>query len=116
MERIVSESVEQGAQIILGGGRLNEKGPRYYKPTIVKNVLPNMPLYEEEVFGPVAALVKFESSDDAIRIANNTDKGLAAYAYTNDLKLAWKLADAIEAGMVGINEPLLSTCEAPFGN
>jgi succinate-semialdehyde dehydrogenase/glutarate-semialdehyde dehydrogenase len=138
VERIVKESVEQGAKVIVGGGRLSELGQRFYKPTVVVNVKRTMPLFEEEIFGPVTAIMSFESEEDAINLANDTDKGLCgklqsfismirqvafiklspplAYVYTNNLRQAWKLVENLDFGMVGINEPMLSTCEAPFGN
>jgi len=115
MEKIVADSIANGARVVSGGGRLPALGPRFYKPVVLVNVKPGMSLYDEEIFGPVASLTMFDDEDEAIHMANDTDMGLSAFAFTNNLRLSWKLAESLEYGMVGINEPLLSTCEAPFG-
>lgn len=115
----VSEMVEdarsKGANIIMGGRKLPENGELFYEPTIVSNVTPNMRLYSEEVFGPVVVIMKFKTEDEALRIANDTSRGLAGYFYSENLNQVMRVSRKLEVGMVGVNEGLLSTAEAAFG-
>jgi succinate-semialdehyde dehydrogenase/glutarate-semialdehyde dehydrogenase len=87
----------------------------FFQPTILADVTPEMAVAREETFGPVAPIFRFQSDDEAIRMANNTEFGLAAYFYSRDLARVWRVAEALEYGMVGINTGLISTAIAPFG-
>lgn len=115
----VSEMVEdarsKGANIIMGGRKLPKNGELFYEPTIVSNVTPNMRLFSEEVFGPVVVMMKFKTEDEALRIANDTSRGLAGYFYSENLNQVMRVSRKLEVGMVGVNEGLLSTAEGAFG-
>ena len=114
LERQISQSVRQGAQIILGGKRCGQKG-FFFEPTVLTNVLPEMPAGSEEVFGPVAAMIKATNTDDAINIANRTSFGLGSSLWTADMAAARDLACRIEAGQVFINGLVASDPRLPFG-
>jgi succinate-semialdehyde dehydrogenase/glutarate-semialdehyde dehydrogenase len=114
VEKLVAEAVGQGAKATVGGAR-HELGGLFYQPTVLTGATADMRLFQEEIFGPVAPIVKFEVEADAIELANATPFGLAAYFYSRDVGRCWRVAEAIEAGMVGINEGLISTEVAPFG-
>ncbi|PXA78711.1 succinate-semialdehyde dehydrogenase (NADP(+)) [Caulobacter sp. D4A] len=114
VEALVQEAVEAGARVEVGGER-HERGGLFYQPTVLSGATPDMRLFNEEIFGPVAPIVKFHTEDEAIALANATPFGLAAYFYSRDVGRCWRVAEAIEAGMVGINEGLISTEVAPFG-
>jgi succinate-semialdehyde dehydrogenase / glutarate-semialdehyde dehydrogenase len=118
----VSDQVEDclalGATVLLGGEpihELNAKGGTFYKPTILTNVTPSMRPYFEETFGPVASLFRFETEEEVIQLANDTPFGLAAYAMTTNLSRAFRISEALESGMVGINEGAISSDAIPFG-
>jgi succinate-semialdehyde dehydrogenase/glutarate-semialdehyde dehydrogenase len=87
----------------------------FFAPTVITDVAPDALLCREETFGPVAGLVRFETEADAIRMANDTDAGLAAYVFTRDLDRSWRVTEALEYGMVGLNTGMVSTEVAPFG-
>jgi succinate-semialdehyde dehydrogenase/glutarate-semialdehyde dehydrogenase len=110
----VREAVEAGATILTGGD-VHGLGGLFYQPTVLTGATAEMRLFQEEIFGPVAPIVKFETEAEAIDLANATPFGLAAYFYSRDVGRCWRVAEAIEAGMVGINEGLISTEVAPFG-
>ena len=110
----VSDAVAHGAEITLGG-KPHEKGGLFYQPTILTGVTPEMMVAREETFGPVAPLFRFETVDEVIALANDTEFGLASYFYAKDLSRVFKVAEALEYGMVGINTGLISTELAPFG-
>ncbi|MEM9207181.1 MAG: NAD-dependent succinate-semialdehyde dehydrogenase [Pseudomonadota bacterium] len=114
VESHIKDAVGLGAQVMLGGNR-HEKGGTFFEPTVLKNATTKMLITREETFGPVAALYKFEDEDDVIEMANATQYGLAAYFYSRDVGRIWRVAEALEYGMVGINAALLGTSEAPFG-
>ena len=97
------------------GGKRHALGGNFYEPTVLKNVTTKMLVTREETFGPVAPLYRFETEEDAIRLANDTEYGLAAYFYSRDVGRCWRVAEALEYGIVGINEGLISTEVAPFG-
>jgi succinate-semialdehyde dehydrogenase/glutarate-semialdehyde dehydrogenase len=106
--------VAKGAKLLLGGQRLNRPG-YYYPPTVLSDVPDNADMMKEEIFGPVVSLQSFEDEEEAIRKANDTEYGLAAYVYTQDLKRGLKICEKIEAGMLGLNRGLMSDPAAPFG-
>ena len=114
VERLVSESVAAGATLTQGGER-HEAGALFFEPTILSNVTPDMPIAREEIFGPVTALIPFSTEDEVIALANDTPYGLAAYVYTRDIGRAWRMGEALQYGMVGINEGAISNAAAPFG-
>jgi len=114
VEQHIADAVDKGARIALGGRR-HALGGTFFEPTVVTEVTPAMRVAREETFGPVAPLFRFESEADAIRMANDTEFGLAAYFYTRDLARAWRVSEALEYGMVGLNTGILSTEVAPFG-
>ena len=107
-------SIEQGAKLICGGA-ISTKGDQYYSPTVLDHVSNQMPVAYEEVFGPVAPIIRFTLESEAIRIATDTEYGLASYFYSNDLSRVWRVAEALDYGMVGINEGIISNPAAPFG-
>jgi succinate-semialdehyde dehydrogenase/glutarate-semialdehyde dehydrogenase len=114
VEALVREAVASGAKVVVGGER-HDLGGLFYQPTVLSDATPDMRLFQEEIFGPVAPIVKFNTEEQAIELANATPFGLAAYFYSRDVGRCWRVAEAIEAGMVGINEGLISTEVAPFG-
>jgi succinate-semialdehyde dehydrogenase/glutarate-semialdehyde dehydrogenase len=114
VELQVSESVSKGAKLELGGKRWGSKG-YFYEPTVLSNVTKGMPAYDQEVFGPVAAIITFKTTDEAIRIANDTPYGLGATIISADVAGAKKLAAAIDAGNVFINAQVRSDPRMPFG-
>jgi succinate-semialdehyde dehydrogenase / glutarate-semialdehyde dehydrogenase len=114
VEELVGEALEHGALALIGGRR-HSLGGTYYEPTILTGVKASMRLAQEEIFGPVAPLFRFKDEAEAIRIANDTEFGLAAYFYSRDIGRVWRVAGALECGMVGINSGLISTAVAPFG-
>ncbi len=114
VEDHVADAVAKGARVVLGGKR-HALGRTFYEPTILTGVTPDMKVAREETFGPVAPLFRFDTEADVIAMANDTPFGLAAYFYARDLGRVWRVAEALEFGMVGINEGVISTELAPFG-
>ncbi len=114
VEAHVAEAVDAGASIAVGGKR-SALGGTFYDPTILTNVTPKMRVAHEETFGPVAPLIKFSSEEEAVHIANDTPFGLAAYFFTRNYARCWRVAEALEYGIVGVNEGVTSTEIAPFG-
>ncbi|RXG57416.1 Succinate-semialdehyde dehydrogenase, mitochondrial [Armadillidium vulgare] len=112
LRKIVDETVIMGAKVFKGG---KAKTGLFFEPTILTKVTVGMPAAREEIFGPVAAIIRFKTEEEVIKWANDTDRGLAGYVYTNDYSQSWRMAEALEYGMVGVNESLVSTCETPFG-
>ena len=115
VERHVEKSVEQGAQVIFGGNRIPELGGTFFEPTVLVDVTNDMPVSREETFGPVAPLLKFKNEAEAIAMANKTDSGLAGYFYSQDFKQIWRVAEAMDVGMVGVNTGIISSEMHPFG-
>lgn len=116
--RHVDDAVAKGAAIATGGRRIREgvaDGPNYYAPTVLINATSHMELCNEETFGPVAPIFRFTTEAQVIELANDTPFGLAAYFYTQDVKRVWRVAEALESGIVGINEGALAAEAAPFG-
>ena len=114
VETHVSDALEKGAELLTGGSRL-DLGGNFYEPTVLRNITPDMKISREETFGPVAPFIRFSSEEDVIALANDTEYGLAAYFYARDIGRVWRVAEALEYGMVGVNEAVLGTEMAPFG-
>ena len=114
VEEHIQDALSKGARIVVGGKR-HALGGSFFEPTVIADVTPSMAVTREETFGPVAPLFRFETEDEVIRLANDTEFGLAAYFYARDIGRCWRVAEALEYGMVGINEGLISTEVAPFG-
>src|SRR5215510_13149753 len=114
VEEHISDATSKGARVVLGGKR-HARGGRFFEPTVLVDVTSSMMVAREETFGPVAPLFRFKTEDEAINMANDTEFGLAAYFYGRDIARVWRVAEALEAGMVGINTGLISTEVAPFG-
>jgi succinate-semialdehyde dehydrogenase/glutarate-semialdehyde dehydrogenase len=114
VESHVRDAQEKGAKVLVGGRR-HALGGRFYEPTVLSDVTPQMAVAREETFGPVAPLFRFKTESDAVTMANDTEFGLAAYFYGRDLARVWRVAEALEYGIVGINTGLISTEVAPFG-
>src|SRR5574337_265525 len=115
IERHVQDAIAKGARLLTGGQRLPALGPTYYAPTVLTGADPTMACACEETFGPVAPLTMFDDEAEVIAAANNTPFGLAAYFYSQDVRRIWRVADALESGIVGINEGAISAEAAPFG-
>jgi succinate-semialdehyde dehydrogenase/glutarate-semialdehyde dehydrogenase len=114
VEEHVADALAKGAKVATGGKR-HALGGTFYEPTVLTHVTPRMKLADEETFGPVAPLFRFETEAEAVRMANDTVFGLAAYFYTRDLARSWRVSEALEYGIVGLNTGLISTEVAPFG-
>lgn len=110
----LEDAIKKGATV-LAGGNVHKLGGNFFEPTVLTNVDKSMRVAREETFGPLAPLFKFNDVDDVIKQANDTEFGLAAYFYGRDISLVWKVAEALEYGMVGVNTGLISTEVAPFG-
>ena len=115
IERHVQDAVARGAQVLTGGERLPQLGPTYYAPTVLVGADATMACACEETFGPVAPLTRFTDEAEVIAAANDTPFGLAAYFYSQDLRRIWRVAEALETGIVGINEGAIAAEAAPFG-
>jgi len=114
VEEHIADALAKGASVVTGGKR-HALGGTFFEPTVLTNVKPEMMVAREETFGPVAPLFRFKTEQDAIRMANDTEFGLAAYFYTRDLARAWRVSEALEYGIVGLNTGIISTEVAPFG-
>ena len=114
VESHISDATSKGAKVLVGGKR-HALGGRFFEPTVLTDVTPAMVIAREETFGPVAPLFHFKTEADAIRLANDTEFGLAAYFYGRDIGRIWRVAEGLEYGIVGINTGLISTEVAPFG-
>ncbi|HYZ15728.1 MAG TPA: NAD-dependent succinate-semialdehyde dehydrogenase [Candidatus Acidoferrum sp.] len=114
VEELVAGALGDGARLLTGGQRPARPG-YFYPPTVIADVAPTSAILHEEIFGPVAPIVEFDGFDDAVRVANRTEYGLVAYVYTRDLAKGLACAEAIDAGMIGLNRGLVSDPAAPFG-
>jgi succinate-semialdehyde dehydrogenase/glutarate-semialdehyde dehydrogenase len=114
VEEHIADAVARGARVTVGG-HAHERGGTFFEPTVVVGAAPDMQIASDETFGPVAAVFKFETEDEAIALANSTESGLAAYFFTRDLGRTWRVGDALEFGVVGVNTGLISYEGAPFG-
>ena len=115
IDRHVRDALERGARVVVGGQRLASLGPNYFSPTVLIGADAAMACACEETFGPVVPVTRFESETEVVMAANATPYGLAAYFYSSDVKRIWRVADALEAGLIGINEGALAAEAAPFG-
>ncbi|MEA2492638.1 MAG: succinate-semialdehyde dehydrogenase / glutarate-semialdehyde dehydrogenase, partial [Thermoleophilaceae bacterium] len=114
VSELVEDATGKGAKVLCGGGPVD--GPGYfYEPTVLTDIPADARLLKEEIFGPVAPVASFESEEDAIAAANDTEFGLVAYVYTQDVKRALRVCEALETGMVGLNQGMVSNPAAPFG-
>ena len=111
---LVNGAVKEGAKAILGGARPNRPG-YYYPATVLTDVPANATILKDEIFGPVAPIIAFDSEDEVIRLSNATEYGLAAYLYTKDMKRGLNIAQRLDYGMIGVNRGLVSDTAAPFG-
>ncbi|CAL9754127.1 unnamed protein product [Musa acuminata subsp. burmannicoides] len=114
VETMVQDATAKGADVVTGGKR-HSLGMTFYEPTVLGNVNKEMLIFRQEVFGPVAPLMRFKTEEEAIQMANDTNAGLAAYIFTTSMPRSWRVSEALEYGLVGVNEGLISTEVAPFG-
>jgi succinate-semialdehyde dehydrogenase / glutarate-semialdehyde dehydrogenase len=114
VEHHIEDAIKKGARVVIGGKR-SALGGSFFEPTVLANTTSDMVIFREETFGPVAPLFRFKTEEEAIRMANDTEFGLAAYFYGRDIGRVWRVAEALEYGIVGINEGIISTEIAPFG-
>ena len=114
VERLVADATTKGAKVVCGG-KPHALGGTFYEPTILTGVTTDMDVANQEIFGPVAPLYKFETEEEVVKMANDTPFGLAAYFYARDVGLIWRVSEALEYGIVGVNEGIISTEVAPFG-
>src|SRR5262249_50709060 len=114
VEEHVADATSRGAKVVTGGKR-SVLGGNFYEPTVLTGVDAGMQIFREETFGPVAPLIRFKSDDEVIELANRTEFGLAAYFYSRDVGRIFRVAEALEYGMVGVNTGLITTEVAPFG-
>ena len=114
VEEHIADALARGAAVVAGGGR-HDLGGTFFQPTLLTGVTPDMVVSREETFGPLAPVFRFKTEAEAIALANDTEFGLAAYFYTQDLGRAWRVAEALEYGIVGLNTGIISTEVAPFG-
>jgi succinate-semialdehyde dehydrogenase/glutarate-semialdehyde dehydrogenase len=114
VERLVADAKAKGARVVLGGGR-HSLGGTFFEPTVLADVTTEMDCVREEIFGPVAALIRVTDDEEAVALANDTPYGLAGYLYGRDVGRIWRMAEALEYGIVGVNEGIISTELAPFG-
>src|SRR5262249_131675 len=114
LTRLVKDATDKGARTLLGGG-VHPAGRYFFAPTLLTEVDPSMDIVHEEIFGPVATVQGFADENAVVAAANATPYGLAAYFYTRDLRRAWRVAERINAGMVGVNVGMMSSAVVPFG-
>ncbi|XP_076916855.1 succinate-semialdehyde dehydrogenase, mitochondrial-like [Bidens hawaiensis] len=114
VESLVQDATSKGAKVILGGKRHN-LGFTFYEPTIISDVKNEMLIARQEIFGPVTPIIRFKTEEEAIQIANDTESGLAAYLFTNNIQRSWRVCEALEYGIVGVNEGVFASPGAPFG-
>ena len=114
VEEHIQDAVDKGATVIQGGKR-HPLGGNFFEPTVIANVNTQMKVAREETFGPLAPIFRFETDDEAVQLANDTEFGLAAYFYSRDIGRIWRVAEQLEYGIVGINTGIISTEVAPFG-
>ncbi|CAI9720404.1 succinate-semialdehyde dehydrogenase, mitochondrial-like isoform X2 [Octopus vulgaris] len=114
VDSLVQDALSKGARKVFGGEKL-PIGENFFQPTLLSDVTTDMRCANEEIFGPLAPVIKFETEDEAVALANSTSYGLAGYFYSTDISQIWRVAEKLETGIVGVNESLLSAAECPFG-
>ncbi|MEA2629715.1 MAG: succinate-semialdehyde dehydrogenase / glutarate-semialdehyde dehydrogenase [Chloroflexota bacterium] len=115
LERQVKESVKKGAKVLAGGKRLDDNGGYFFEPTVLAGVRPGMPVYDEETFGPVAAVIRVRDAEEALKVANDTEFGLGSSIWTRDVERGEMMAERVEAGLVFVNGMVASDARLPFG-
>lgn len=115
VSQMVEDARQKGAKIVYGGCPLPDIGSLFFQPTVITDITSAMRLYNEEVFGPVVSIIRFKTEEEALAIANCTERGLAGYFFSEDVNQVFRVGDRLEVGMVGINEGLISATEAAFG-
>ncbi|KAI9789803.1 MAG: succinate semialdehyde dehydrogenase NADP+ linked [Piccolia ochrophora] len=115
VEAHVKDAKSKGGNVVLGGQKMPELGDNFFQPTVITDMTSDMQLASEETFGPVAGLFPFETEAEVVELANNTEVGLAGYFFSKDVQRVWRVAEALEVGMVGVNTGLISDAAAPFG-
>ncbi|KAF4981549.1 hypothetical protein FDECE_17675 [Fusarium decemcellulare] len=115
VQRLVHDACSQGVEVVMGGKRSADDMENYFPPTIIQNMSHSMSASKEELFGPVVAIYRFDDEADLVKMANDSDVGLGAYVYTGQLNRAWKTAERLQTGMVGVNTGVISDPVAPFG-
>ena len=114
VEEHIADAIAKGARVLTGGKR-HALGQSFFEPTVLADVTQGMAVAKEETFGPLAPLFRFETEDEVVALANDTEFGLASYFYARDLNRVWRVAERLEYGMVGVNTGLISNEVAPFG-
>ncbi len=114
VEELIADATEKGGRVTAGGAR-HALGGSFFQPTVISNATPDMRFMQEEIFGPVAPVFRFETEEEAVKLANDTVFGLACYFYTGDLGRAFRVMEGLKYGLVGVNEGIITTVEAPFG-
>ncbi|OCK77941.1 succinate-semialdehyde dehydrogenase-like protein [Lepidopterella palustris CBS 459.81] len=115
VESHVQDAVTQGGKVLIGGQRMPDLGSNFFQPTVIRDMTPSMKLASEETFGPVAGLFKFDTEAEVVELANSSEVGLAGYFFSKDIQRCYRVAEALEVGMVGVNTGLISDPAAPFG-
>jgi succinate-semialdehyde dehydrogenase/glutarate-semialdehyde dehydrogenase len=115
VEAHVKDAEKKGGKITIGGKRLNDLGSNFYAPTVIRDMTPEMDMASQETFGPVAGLFPFETEEEVVKMANNTEVGLAGYFFSRDIERVHRIAESLEVGMVGVNTGIISDAAAPFG-
>ncbi|KAF2476602.1 succinic semialdehyde dehydrogenase [Lindgomyces ingoldianus] len=115
VESHVQDAINQGGKVLIGGQKMPDVGSNFFQPTVIRDMTSDMRLASEETFGPVAGLFKFENEADVVKLANSADVGLAGYFFSKDIQRCYRVAEALEVGMVGVNTGLISDPAAPFG-
>ncbi|KAL2869216.1 NAD-dependent succinate-semialdehyde dehydrogenase [Aspergillus lucknowensis] len=115
LDRHVADAVAKGGKVVLGGRRLENMGGNFFQPTIISDMSADMLTTQEEIFGPLLGLYRFDTEEEAVRMANDTSMGLASYFFTKDVSRTWRLLENLEAGMIGMNTGNSSAAESPFG-
>jgi succinate-semialdehyde dehydrogenase / glutarate-semialdehyde dehydrogenase len=115
VESHVQDAVSRGGKVLIGGQKMPDLGSNFFQPTVIRDMTPKMKLSSEETFGPVAGLFKFETEAEVVELANRAEVGLAGYFFSRDIQRCYRVAEALEVGMVGVNTGLISDPAAPFG-
>jgi len=114
VESLVADAKAKGATLVVGGSK-HPEGPNFYETTLISGVRLDMQIAQEEIFGPVAAIIKFNTEDEVLKMANSARVGLAGYFYSQDVAQIFRVARRLEVGMIGVNEGIISAAEAAFG-